>query len=66
MNVKKEVFENLKAMINEEIKKCENKIRKNKYYFKALEQEQTVLKREKSKLYSMLNDLIKPQREERE
>ena len=57
MNVKKAVVDNVKNMLLEELRKCNNKIRDNKDKFARLTEEQTVLKRERVKLTEMLRDL---------
>jgi len=57
MNVKKEVAERIKLMIKAELNKCGNKIHDNRFQFKKLQDEQTVLKRERTSLIQLLNDI---------
>jgi hypothetical protein len=54
MNIKKEVAERIKTMLQAELNKCNNKIHDNLFQFKKLSDEQTILKRERAKLAEML------------
>ena len=57
MNVKKEVYETVKQLLQEELNKCNSKIRNNKWAFEKLVKEQTILKRERTKLIQLMNEL---------
>ena len=64
MNVKKEVVIRIRKVLHDELTKCENKIRDNKYRFqrfkeehKKLVEEQTLLKREKTSLLEAINSI---------
>lgn len=57
MNVKKAVMDKVRDMLNNELRKCNNKIWDNKNQFARLTEEQTTLKRERVKLAQMLRDL---------
>lgn len=57
MNIKKEVTERIKKLLQEELQKCNNKIHDNLYQFKKLSDEQTVLKRERVRLAELLKSM---------
>lgn len=57
MNVKKEVYETVKKLLKDELDKCNSKIRNNKWTFEKLVKEQTILKRERTKLIQLMNEL---------
>lgn len=57
MNVKKAVYERVKHMIQTELDSCNSKIRHNLLLFKRLQEEQTILKRERVKLTELLRSL---------
>ena len=57
MNVKKEVYEAVKAILKDELDKCNSKIRNNKWAFEKLTKEQTILKRERVKLTQLMHEL---------
>lgn len=59
MQIQKKVVERIQQMLQEEFNKCNAKLFTNKYTFKRLVEEQTVLKRERVKLTEMLNELKK-------
>jgi len=57
MQVKKRVIERIVDLLQTEYNKINYEIFENKYKFKNLEHEQTVLKRERVKLQKMINEL---------
>jgi uncharacterized protein YeeX (DUF496 family) len=57
MNVKKEVIERIKSKLIDEMRDCDRKIYRNKYKFKELVEEQTILKREMAKLSEIIKSL---------
>lgn len=62
MNVKKEVYERCKGMIEKEISGLKCKISRNKYEINKLANEQAVNKREIGKLYEILRDFSKKEK----
>ena len=57
MNVKKEVFEKCKAMVERELTKARDALHTNKNSINKLAQEQHVLKAQVVKLHAMLRSL---------
>jgi predicted nucleic acid-binding Zn-ribbon protein len=57
MNIKREVYDRIVKALERELSVITSKINGNRYSFRNLEKEQTVLKREKAKLHEMLRDL---------
>jgi len=57
MNVKKEVYDKIIKSLSNELKACKYKIAQNKYEFKKLTEQQTILKRECAELTIMLKGL---------
>jgi hypothetical protein len=55
MNIKKEVFRQLSQYLLKEYEATRYKIRQNKYQFKKLSEEQTVLKRKLVELNDLYN-----------
>lgn len=59
MNVKKEVVIKISELLNNEISKIDNEIRRQKKTIKKLVETQTILKREKTKLCHLVSVLQK-------
>ena len=53
MNVSKDVYTIMKAMIEKELSNCQYKIRDNKYKINQLSKEQRLLKSQIGELYKM-------------
>jgi hypothetical protein len=56
MNIKQEVAERIKNLLQIELNKCNNKIHNNLFQFKKLQEEQTILKRERVALAKLIKD----------
>ncbi|GAH23920.1 unnamed protein product, partial [marine sediment metagenome] len=59
MNIKKEVIERIVEALLNERNKIESKINRNRYEFKKLTYEQTIMKREKVQLDNLIRELKK-------
>lgn len=57
MNIKKLVIERITNLLQNEYNNINHKIFENKWKFKKLEEEQTILKRERAKLQQLINDV---------
>jgi hypothetical protein len=57
MNVKKEVLDKCKSMVQKELNEVQYKIRCNKYKINELSKEQRVLKAELGRLFEIRNSL---------
>jgi len=59
VNVKKEVFDQIAVHIKKEYENCRHNIWMNKYNFRKLADEQTILKRKLGELHDLYNYCIK-------
>jgi len=59
MNIKKEVAKNIEKFLREELSKINGKLNTNRYQFKKLTEEQTILKRERVKIHTLINTIRK-------
>lgn len=59
MNIKAETFKQISLFINKEWTRINEEIRQNKYKFKRLEEEQTILKRKRAELADIYNYCLK-------
>ena len=59
MQVKKRVIERIVDLLQSEYARIYFELRSNKVKFKSLEQEQTILKRERAKIQQLINSLKK-------
>lgn len=57
MNIKKMVIERITSVLQIEYNSINRKIFDNRWKFKKLEEEQTILKRERAKLQQLINDV---------
>lgn len=57
MNIKKEVYNRIIEVLKKELNRCNDKIYMNKYHFKKLSEEQTILKRERVELNRTMNEI---------
>lgn len=59
MKTKERVFSELASFIEREYQRMRSEIERNKYAFKKLEEEQTVLKRKRAELQKLRNYCLK-------